>query len=374
MIREAKELFWGTPHETAALQEGQILKKRPNLNHRQQERLIQAERLTRRLFIRRAVSVTAGLALIAGGVELSLAQRGNQPNLSEAPKDHSEGWYQQLPGYYDKVLPTNLERLIAEDLLSQTRYSSLVESGRIIIESLDYPKSIEKYDPIVVNSTRSFLVRFGDLGNNIALFSDEGTDRTTGRLTLNKKGGGVVSFSGVKPESWAPVVTLNKDLLTVHASPWVMRLMIAKEASHFLYFAQARSFLLEELRQNYELGNDPETETVLFNTALSASDSRLKLPFISNRFGDTAKFIDYAGYGHIALDLALMSDKGLLTEIDRKILSYNLGGVTEGKARGLIIKDPNNPQRYKWKDGVTPFSQSWFDVMDEVHNNPSLHD
>lgn len=327
--------------------------------------------MTRRLFFRQTATAATGAAVL--GVTAFVIASGSREN-----QEPQNPLYQSLGRYKDKELPIDLTRKIAKDLIAQTEYPALQISGIVVDNSLDDPRSIAKFDPIFGNALAPIKLEFKDLGNDVAFFRDYGRDRTTNdKLTLTRKDSGqAISFIGVISESNRPAIVLNNALVGAGASQWIYRLMVAKEASHFLYFKAAREKLMDELDKTYQFSHDQATLDALMETAMSAkaSSARLRLPSVSPSFDRMSDVIDYAGCGHIVLPLARMRAGGLLSKTDQDILSVNLQGVDDALAQGLITESPNDPKSFEWRIGsatgyrrLPQLSDEWFKVMDDVY-------
>lgn len=312
---------------------------------------------SRRNFLR----LSLGL-VFASAVGFSSEACGEQGENQTSP-------YNELRSFRDKEIPSDLVLRIGQDLVASPQYPSLVQAGRLLIENQQDPQKLSSYDPYLINPSGPIKVAFSNLGNNVALLQDVGILRVTDApISLTKRvSAEKVYFLGAQKLSTDLTIILNNGLIAREASPEVFKLMVAKETSHIVYFSKAREELLNNLKEIYEVDSDQVFENTLMSTALSALDPRFSMPFVSRFFNGSLQFIDYAGYGHIALDLGKIKEEGGLSENDKRILSLNLTILDEALARGVIIQDANDNTKFTWAENASPFSIPWFDVMNTVY-------
>lgn len=362
------EFFLGTNEERKAQLTIREIEARSRILKRDAIKLTQAKRVTRRLALRR-LGIGIGGAILFSGIPLAISITDNRQNSKESGNIEPEKQvFPDLSSYRNSELPQSLSLVIANDLVGQKEYPSLVRSGNFLLENVNDPNSSRKYDSVFVRQDKPVAIQFKNLGTTVAMYGDFGDSRTTdAKVALKRKESeDDLSFMGLTSESNILYIYLSNGLLDVHASPWVMRAMIAKEASHPFYFTTARTAMLNDVRKKYDVPEDKKLEDILMATALSANDPRLKIPFISTGFNRMGTFIDYAGYGHVALDIASMRERHLLSPKDLEILASNLLGIDMALERGLIKKDPINSTKFVWSDGISLYSQPWFDVMDKA--------
>lgn len=280
--------------------------------------------------------------------------------------------YTGLKSYPDQTLPTGVVSRIVEDLRSAVSYPSLVQSGNLIEKSFNGPHGLEEIDRSLRNLQGPISISFEDLGSTVAALSDQGDSIVTPRITLQRiDNSGAVTFMGVRTETTKLMVLLNTGLLKLPITPWVYRLMIAKEAGHLLYIPLARTQLMDDIRKNYDLSEDKSVEDILIETAYNANDPRLRLPSISEIFNTFPLRIDYAGYWHITPDLAKLRAEGKLSKLDNDVLNINLQALGEALRRGLLVRKGTLAE-YRWEGDSGPFSQSWFDLMKDVYKRNNM--
>lgn len=280
-----------------------------------------------------------------------------------------EELYRRLDQYRNKVLPPELVKGIASDLTSLTQYPSFVSSGRLISKSFNGPDSLVSEDPNFSNLIKPIGISFAEIGFNVAEYSDLGDVVVTEPQILKKKTDGLITFSGIRSVTSNLLIRLNEGNLRLKASPWLIRLMIAKEASHPLYFSKARELLLADLRSYYEVPEDQDISNILMEMAINIESPKLRIPSLSPVFMTLAKRIDYgAGYWHITADLAKINQEGKLTPIDKDILRINLVIIQEAINRKLLVQSQSVSRgvNFVWAEGVGPFSEQWFQLVMEV--------
>lgn len=279
----------------------------------------------------------------------------------------SDQLYKNLERYRNKSLSAESVKAVASDLTSLPQYPSFISSGQLIVDSFRGKQGLLGYDSYFNNLTKPVGINFADIGSNVAEFGDNGQMIVTEPKNLRKKVGGSIAFSGLRSVSSEPVVTLHNALLNLNVSPWLIRLMVAKEASHPLYFSKARELLLTDLGKQYEVPEDQDFGNILLEMALNIEDPQLKMPPLSPVFTTLLKRIDFgAGYWHITADLAKIKQEGKLTETDQDILAINLQVLQAAIDRKLLIKDVADKTGFVWAEGIGPFSEQWFNLVMEV--------
>lgn len=281
--------------------------------------------------------------------------------------------YVGLKSYPDQTLPAGLVSGIVEDLRSSISYPSLVQSGNLIKKSFNGPHGLEEIDRSLRNLQGPISISFENLGSTVAALGDRGDSLITPRITLRRiNNSGAVTFIGVRTETTKFMVLLNTGLLKLPITPWVYRLMIAKEAGHLLYIPLARALLMDDIKKNYYLTEDRAVEDILIETAYNASDPQLRLPAISEIFNTFPLRIDYAGYWHITPDLAKLRAEGKLSKLDSNVLRINLQALDEALKRGLLVRKGTLAE-YRWEGDSGPFSQNWFGLMKDIYQRNNIH-
>lgn len=368
-----KEFLLGTDREKKTQDTINKLRSKPQLKPGEVVRLQEAQGITRRLFFRRTVTAIAGgVATTALGAAFWLRRSNSEPTN---PKERlTPEWYPRLYQYRDRELPGSLTSQIATDMVDQKDFPFIVRSGQYILDNLQRNQTTSPNDRPFNPQDRTLTVRFTELGSTIATYEDvgmvKGRDKKVELKAHNEDR--VVRFTGVDELSTIPFISLNSHLLDPHvmASHWVIKLMMAKEGSHPLYFPEAKRKMLEDVRKSFEIPDDRDFENMLVASAITAGHYWLDeqgTPFLSNTFNNMVLYIDYAGYGHIALDLAKIRDKGLLNPKDKEILEHNLLALDEALKRGVIVKNPSAPNIYTWSTGNSPYSEKWFEIIGLVH-------
>ncbi len=353
---DIKEFITGTPDEKNAQTIIKTFGQSKGLPAKRERQLSEAKGLTRRFFIRR--TATGAVALALGGLTINQLTRSNEPARSDNPL------YKNLARFKDKEVPPQITKEIYQDL-SNSKYPSLSTSGKFLLENLNNPNNITNLDTIFKPNGKSISLNLEDLGTVVAVFADRGSLITTQIKIKDKNTGKDISFMGVKSDNSLLSISLNSGLFDVNASLEIIQLMIAKEGSHFFYFKELRERMINELRDKYEFSDQAQFIDLLVASAMEADNPKLRIPKLSDTFNNFGNNIDYAGFGHIVLDLAVMKDKGLINSKDQNILLYNFTGLKLGLSRRLIVKDQGI---YKWADGLSPTAKPWLDVMKEVHN------
>jgi hypothetical protein len=320
----------------------------------------------RRLLISGAVMAAKGMDLIAPSVDFSARSVMGLVD-SFAHIDAYSGIYKGLDKYKERDLPLSVVKEMVADLKRwQDLYPSFALPAKIISDSLDDPATLGKYDFGNTTDIASFKMRFEDLGRAVAMLSDEGIVVVSSKIELiNKSNRFVISTPGLLQENIRPVIIFNSGLPDVKASPWLYRLMVAKEASHYLYMKDVAKMVIDDLDSKYAFPKDQKTVDSLLGLAMS--ERKPKNVKISPSFDRMIDIIDYAGFGHIALDLAKMLNKGLLTSKDKEILDYNIAGIRKAMALGIIRHAKSDASTFEWKEGSGPLSREWFNIMSEVH-------
>lgn len=364
-----REFFWGKEEEVRAQRRVGELIQKSSLSKLDKNELITANKSSRRLFLRRAATTAGGAAILAIGAAVAVGPQIKPREIQPSIPD----WYPSLRLYKSKELPRSLVEKLSRDLSIQKEYPSLSEVGDFLLKNLQEPNNVSDYEPVFKPQGKPIAVKFADIGGALAQFDDKGQAVVTEEIFLKSKNNQPdLRFNGLATESSVLIVTLNDRLLDVNASPRLIRLMLAKEASHLFYFKSLREQMLKSLADAYDIPQEEHIEDILVATAMNANHPRLRIPLIVPRFNKFADYADYAGFGHIVLDLAQMKSRGLLTSNDQSILSYNIGGLNLALERGLIIKDSSTPHTFTWSPNVSPTSEPWYNVMEDVHTTPSL--
>lgn len=364
------ELWRGSPQEQRAIARAKNSDANRGLTQKERKkRYVEAFGAQRRILLRRIGIVVGGTTLMAATGELALTTLTGVGHSEESSLADSIYGQFNSNRFKDNLLPQNLTLAISQDLISQTNYPSLVRSGRLLNESQSDPHSLARYDPALLAMDLPIGIGFRDLGINVARENSEGKKLPAPTVELRKKDTKEVVRVEVflaDPKTASYFVELNNYLLG-RASRWVYRLMIAKESSHSLYHQQARDFILDELGQIYDFPQDDQTKQLLGSASITAAYARLKPNSISPNFVRLGDLIDYAGYGHIVLDLGSLVEKGLLTESDKKMLGANLMTLEEARKQGVIEVDKGS-NRFTWASGASSFSPAWFGIMDKVYS------
>lgn len=281
----------------------------------------------------------------------------------------TQPWLSELPAYYNRELPESLVRKIAHDMISLPDYPSLVSGGRLLIDNYDHHQKLIDMQPApTTENPFPMRVAFTNKldGKTRAFFQVEAKADIGYELTLfdktNKK---EMRFVGVKAGPRRYGIFLNTLLVDVNPSTWSYKLLLAKEASHFLYMKQQVDDVWNAVAQKYEVrGTEEDIKTILWNTAFWKNDPKARIPSLAPHFDRAEDLLDYAGYWHINADIQRLSREGKLTQQDRNVLEANIAISDLSLKKGLLI--PNNRGRFDWKEGIGPFSDEWIAVVDEA--------
>lgn len=364
-----KELILGTAEENAAQEIVSRLKGIENPKARQRTQLVEAEKISRGLFLRR-LTIGGGLLLVAAGLTLPSVAQPPAADTMKLEQPFNAPGFQNWERYFNNQLPQSSVLSIANDLMKAPEYPGFLESGQLLRAAIVEPGTINQLNPPLAQPLRVSLASISRSGA-IAGFNVD-TEGTTIAAKVTDRSTGV-STDTVLAEINKHTAELQLEQTMAYGTSAVKALMIAKEISHLAHIPELKQRIYDRFNEKFYLSTASSLapEDILFDSGM------LSMP-LSEQSGAGFEYrnmrvlLDWAGYWHITPALGRMLRQGVLNSTDKMALSGNIDAFNIAQGRKLIAEQ--KPGVYMWRENVGPFSQEWQDVMKSAKQVPILDD
>lgn len=272
-----------------------------------------------------------------------------------------------------RELPADLSVSIANDLIKAPEYAGFPEAGQLLKTAITNPAAIGQINPSLSQPLKVILASNLVISHGASaefLVEEDGKNinaRVANRSTDQSFEVDIVEASNRKFQ-----VLLEQTI--VYGSNAVKALLIVKEVSHLVHIPALKQIIYDQFVAKFDLAVNSSLPVadLLFNNAVISTpiDSN---PEMSFEYRNASVLVDWAGYWHITPALGRMLKQGVLTDMDKKVMSSNIDAFNLAQSRGLISE--KKPGVFVWKQNVGSYSQEWQQIMRDTRGNiPILKD
>ncbi len=275
------------------------------------------------------------------------------PNTPSAALDPYSGWSK----YIDRQLPKELVTAVGRDI-EASDIPGFSEVGSVIILSQTEPSRLREYfpaaetpNPLAVKLHSSFPA-LGGMG----LFLE--TADEIQRDVRDK------STQNVERRSFLPVqkvtmeIALADDL--VYAPTLAKQLILVKEFSHFLYFQQHQSAVVDQVRLSYDVQRGFYSDDFFLYLSSVYKPFNPRFPSLGDLFDNASIDFDGAGYWHVMRAFGYIKQHNLFDPLSLEVFHSMDEAYTKAREVGILLEDNS------WREGITPFSPEWTPITREI--------